>query len=115
MLHCVLDEAVLLAGPRRLGGHARATPAPGQGRRTTPPDRPDPALGRQPVPVRPFSLATVDDGEVGLIETPVRDIVTNSREDIAGLTAAWEAVRTFALSQRDSTELIQQIADERWS
>jgi transcriptional regulator with XRE-family HTH domain len=49
------------------------------------------------------------------IETPSRDIITNNREDIAGLLAAWEATRTFALSQRESIELIQTIAEERWT
>ncbi len=115
MLHCVLDEAVLL---RDHGGSAVMREQLLHLIKLIAPPRLTIQILRSadnPYPFGPFSLATVDGAEVGLIETPVRDIVTNSQEDLTGLTAAWEAVRTFALSQRDSTELIQQIADERWS
>ncbi len=53
--------------------------------------------------------------QAGLIPTPVRDIVTSNHDDVAALTAAWEAIRSAALSQRESTDLIQQITDTRWS
>ena len=49
------------------------------------------------------------------METAIRGIVTSSREDIADLTATWEAVRTFALSQRESTEFIRHVIEERWT
>ncbi len=113
MFHCVIDEAVL---HRDHGGPAVMRDQLLHLIKLVAPPRLTVQILRSadnPYPFGPFALATVDDGEVGLIETPVRDIVTNSREDLTGLTAAWEAVRTFALSQRDSTELIQQIADDR--
>lgn len=62
-----------------------------------------------------FTLATVEDAEVGYVETAVRGIVTSSREDVNELTAAWEAVRTFALPQQDSLDLIKKVIEEKWT
>ncbi len=115
MFHCVIDEAVLL---RDQGGTAVMRDQLLHLIKVVSPPRLTVQILRSadnPYPYGPFALATVDDGEAGQIQTPVRDIVTNNRQDIAALTAAWEAVRTFALSQRDSTELIQQVTDERWT
>ncbi|MGH3381052.1 MAG: helix-turn-helix domain-containing protein [Actinoallomurus sp.] len=68
-----------------------------------------------PRPRGAFTIATVDDSDVGYVETAVRGIVTSSREDIAELTAAWEAIRTFALSQQESLDLIRKVIEEQWT
>lgn len=62
-----------------------------------------------------FTLATVDGVEVGYIETAIRGIVTNSKEDISSLSKAWETIRSFALSQQESLDLIAQVIKERWT
>jgi transcriptional regulator with XRE-family HTH domain len=62
-----------------------------------------------------FMIATVDGADVGYVETAIRGIVTSSREDLAALTAAWEAVRTFALSQQESLDLIRKVIEEKWT
>ncbi|WP_185792364.1 helix-turn-helix domain-containing protein [Actinoallomurus bryophytorum] len=62
-----------------------------------------------------FNIATVDGSEVGYVETIIRGIVTSSREDIAELLAAWEAIRTFALSQEESIDFIRKVIEERWT
>ncbi len=114
-LHCVLDEAVLL---RSRGPHPIMRDQLLHLVKSVSPPRLTVQILRaddNPHRFGAFTIATVDDGEVGRIETPSRDIITNNREDIAGLLAAWEATRTFALSQRESIELIQAIAEERWT
>jgi hypothetical protein len=45
----------------------------------------------------------------------IRGIVTSSREDIAELFAAWEAIRTFALSQEESIDFIRKVIEEKWT
>ena len=115
MLHCVLDEAVLL---RSRGPHAIMRDQLLHLVKSVSPPRLTVQILRaedNPHGFGAFTIATVDDGEVARIEGPSRDIVTNNREDIAGLLAAWEAIRTFALSQRESIEFIQTIAEERWA
>jgi hypothetical protein len=62
-----------------------------------------------------FTIATVDGSEVAYVETPIRGLVTSSREDITGLTDVWESIRTCALSQRESIEFIKRTAEERWT
>jgi transcriptional regulator with XRE-family HTH domain len=62
-----------------------------------------------------FVLANVDEGEVAYVETAVRGIVTSSREDLARLEDAWETIRTHALPQYESLEMIRRIAEEKWT
>ena len=62
-----------------------------------------------------FTIATVDDADVAYVETAVRGIVTSSREDVTALIDAWEAVRTFALPQQESLDLIQKVIKEQWT
>jgi transcriptional regulator with XRE-family HTH domain len=62
-----------------------------------------------------FTLATVDDADVAYVETAVRGIVTSSREDVNALIDAWEAVRTFALPQQESLDLIKKVIKEQWT
>ena len=114
MLHVVLDEAVLY---RARGGatimraqleHLIASVGP---RLTLQIVRSE----KNPRSTGAFNIATVDGSEVGYVETVIRGIVTSGREDIAELLAAWEAVRTFALSQEESIEFIRKVSEERWT
>jgi transcriptional regulator with XRE-family HTH domain len=113
-LHVVLDEAVLY---RERGGrevmraqleHLIASVGP---RLTVQVVRSD----VNPRSTGAFTIATVEGADVGYVETVVRGIVTSSREDIAVLTAAWEAIRTFALSQQESLDLIREVIEEKWT
>jgi transcriptional regulator with XRE-family HTH domain len=61
-----------------------------------------------------FIIATSPEGEVAYVETALRGIVTSSRDDVADLSSKWEFIRTFALPQEESIELIKKIAEERW-
>jgi transcriptional regulator with XRE-family HTH domain len=114
MLHVVLDEAVLY---RARGGatimraqleHLTASVGP---RLTLQIVRSE----KNPRSTGAFNIATVDGSEVGYVETVIRGIVTSGREDITELLAAWEAVRTFALSQEESIEFIRKVSEERWT
>ena len=114
MFHVVLDEAVLYQGR---GGKEviRA-----QLERLIASVGPHLTLQVVPSDVNPrsagaFTIATVDGDDVAYIETAVRGIVTSSREELAALTASWEAIRTFALSQRDSLDLIKKVIEEKWT
>jgi transcriptional regulator with XRE-family HTH domain len=62
-----------------------------------------------------FSIAMVNGDLVGYVETTIRGIVTNSREDVADLEAAWEDIRTHALSQRESLEFVRKVIEEKWA
>jgi transcriptional regulator with XRE-family HTH domain len=62
-----------------------------------------------------FTIATVDGVDVGYVETIVRGIVTSSREDVSVMIAAWEAIRTFALPQQESLDLIKKVIEEKWT
>ncbi len=62
-----------------------------------------------------FVIGTVDGQEVAYVETAIRGIVTSSREDIARLEDDWETIRTYALSQQESLDLILRTAEEIWS
>ncbi|MFL6054042.1 MAG: Scr1 family TA system antitoxin-like transcriptional regulator [Actinoallomurus sp.] len=62
-----------------------------------------------------FTIATVDGSDVAYIETAVRGLVTSNRDDIACVIDVWESIRTCALSQRESIELIKRTADNRWT
>jgi transcriptional regulator with XRE-family HTH domain len=68
-----------------------------------------------PYSVGAFTIATVDGGEIGYVETAIRGIVTSSRADITDLLAAWELIRTYALPQKESIELIQEMIEGQWT
>lgn len=112
--HVVLDEAVLhhgRGGPeviRKQLEHLIASVGP---RLTLQVVRSD----VNPRSTGAFAIATVDGAEVGYVETAIRGIVTGSREDVAELTAAWEAIRTYALSQQESLQLIREVIEEKWT
>jgi hypothetical protein len=114
MFHVVLDEAVLYQGRggkeviRTQLEHLTASVGPRLTLQVVPSDVNPRSTGA-------FTIATVDGAEVGYIETAVRGIVTSSQEDIAALTASWEAIRTFALSQRESLDMIRKVIEEKWT
>lgn len=62
-----------------------------------------------------FAIATVDGADVGYVETTVRGIVTSSREDMTVLINTWEVIRTFALPQQESLDLIRKVIEEKWT
>ncbi|MFI0448130.1 helix-turn-helix domain-containing protein [Actinomadura sp. 6N118] len=64
-----------------------------------------------------FVLATLQDGkgEVAYVETAVRGQILRAQEDLEHLNDAWETLRTDALPERDSLELIRRTAEERWT
>lgn len=62
-----------------------------------------------------FTIATVNGSDVAYIETAVRGLVTSNQEDIACIIDVWESIRTYAIPQRESIELIKKVAEERWT
>ncbi|MFG1998037.1 helix-turn-helix domain-containing protein [Spirillospora sp. NPDC048911] len=54
-------------------------------------------------------------GEVAYVETALRGEISRSPEALEDLTDVWESIRTDALSERDSLELIRRTAEERWT
>lgn len=54
-------------------------------------------------------------GEVAYVETSVRGQILRTPEDLEHLTDVWESIRTDALPERDSHELIRRTAEERWT
>jgi transcriptional regulator with XRE-family HTH domain len=113
-LHVVLDEAVLYrarGGPKVMRAQLEHLIASVGPRLSVQVVRSE----RNPRSTGTFTIATVDGAEVGYVETVIRGIVTSSREDIAELLAAWEAVRTFALSQEESIEFIRKVIEEKWT
>jgi transcriptional regulator with XRE-family HTH domain len=114
MLHVVLDEAVLYqgrGGPKVMRAqleHLIASVGPHLTLQVV-------RSEKNPRSTGAFIIATVDDAEVGYVETAIRGIVTSSREDVAELRAAWEAIRTFAFSQEESIEFIRKVIEEKWT
>jgi hypothetical protein len=68
-----------------------------------------------PRPRGAFTIATVEGGDVAYVETAIRGVITSSREDLTALAASWETIRTFALSQQESLNLIRKVIDEKWT
>jgi transcriptional regulator with XRE-family HTH domain len=62
-----------------------------------------------------FTIATVNGSDVAYIETAVRGLVTSNQEDIACIIDVWESIRTYAIPQRESIELIKKVAEDRWT
>src|SRR3569833_1712072 len=113
-LHVVLDEAVLY--------QARGGPQVMQAQLEHLIVSVGPRLSLQvvlsykiPLSAVSFTNATDKDTEMGYVESAIRGIVTSSREDIAELFAAWEAIRTFALSQEESIDFIRKVIEEKWT
>jgi transcriptional regulator with XRE-family HTH domain len=113
-LHVVLDEAVLYqarGGPEVMRAQLEHVIASVKPRLSVQIVRSE----KNPRSMGTFNIATVSGAEVGYVETVIRGIVTSSREDIAELLAAWEAIRTFALSQEESIEFIRKVIEEKWT
>ena len=61
-----------------------------------------------------FVIADVDGRQVAYVETAIRGMTLGSPEDVAAATDAWESIRTAALSQQESLQLIKKVA-EQWT
>lgn len=70
--------------------------------------------GAYPGTSGPFVLATVDQGTYGFVEDPLGGRVIDDGGEIITLAETWEAVRSYALNQRQSLDLIARMA-ETWS
>jgi len=113
-LHCVLAEAVLhnqigdAATMREQLEHLAASVSPRLSVQIVP-------YGAVHLGIQgSFVIADVDGGQVAYVETAVRGMTLGSPEDLAAATDVWESVRTAALSQAESLELIKRTA-ERWT
>lgn len=62
-----------------------------------------------------FVIATVDGAEVAYVDTAIRGMVTNSRDDLRSLNEAWESIRSQSLPVGMSMDLIKKVARERWT
>ncbi len=113
-LHCVLDEAVLhrqvgdTATMREQVNHLVVSVGPRLSIQVVPYGAVHDGLAGS------FVIADVDGGQVAYVATAVRGMTLGSPEDLAAATDVWESVRTAALSQHESLELIQKAA-ERWT
>jgi hypothetical protein len=113
-LHVVLDEAVLYqarGGPKVMRAQLErliASVGPSLSLQVVRSEKNPRSMGA-------FTIATVEGAEVGYVETAIRGIVTSGREDVAELRAAWEAIRTFSLSQEESIEFIRKVIEEKWT
>lgn len=112
-LHVVLDESVLY---REVGSRAVMYD---QLLRLTESVSPKITVQIVPQELHPgihgsWVLATIPEGTaVAYVETAARGFVTDGREDLARLTAAWESLRSHALPLKASVGVIQKAA-ERW-
>jgi transcriptional regulator with XRE-family HTH domain len=114
MVHVVLDEAVLhrgRGGKEVMRGQLEHLIASVGSRLTLQVVR----SNVNPRSTGAFTIATVDGAEVGYIETIVRGIVTSSREDMTAMIDAWEAIRSFALPQQESLDLIKNVIEAKWT
>jgi hypothetical protein len=63
-----------------------------------------------------FVLATLEDrSELGYAESAVRGLTTGARDDIRTLTESYETIRSHALPQGMSIDLIRRTVEERWT
>lgn len=63
----------------------------------------------------PFAIATLGDGsQVAQIGTAFGGAVSTRTEDVATVTASWEAISSAALPEDMSRDLILKIAEELW-
>jgi transcriptional regulator with XRE-family HTH domain len=113
-LHCVLAEAVLhnqigdVAIMQEQLNHLVASASPRLSIQVVP-------YGAEHIGFQgSFVIADVDGSQVAYVETAVRGMTLGSPEDLAAATDVWESVRTVALSQPESLELIKRTA-EQWT
>lgn len=63
-----------------------------------------------------FTLATKKDGsEVAYLETNIRGLVTNDKDDLIKIVDSWESIRANALPVDMSRKLIQSVVEELWT
>lgn len=115
MVRIVLDELVLhrkVGSPKIMRDqllHIVASASPRRSIQVVP-------NGVHPGILGSFVLATTADGrEVAYVETAARGQIMSGREDLAAVRDIWEEIRTCALPQQQSLELISRLADELWS
>jgi transcriptional regulator with XRE-family HTH domain len=113
-LHCVLDEAVLhrqigdAATMREQLEHLMASVGSQLSIQIVPYGAVHDGLASS------FTIADVDGSQVAYVETAIRGMTLGGPEDVTAATDAWESVRTAALSQQESLQLIKKAA-ERWT
>lgn len=61
-----------------------------------------------------FELATIDGREVVYVDTPARGFVLNDAQVLSDMRSRWDALRGEALPQRQSQQLIMEVAKQRW-
>lgn len=61
-----------------------------------------------------FELATIDGREVVYVDTPARGFVLNDAQVLSDMRSRWDALRGEALPQRQSQQLIMEVAEQRW-
>jgi transcriptional regulator with XRE-family HTH domain len=62
-----------------------------------------------------FAIATLEDGaQVALTETAFGGVVSTRTEDIATVTASWEAISSASLPEDMSRDMIMRLAEELW-
>jgi hypothetical protein len=63
-----------------------------------------------------FTIATMDDrSEVAYVETAIRAITTDDPTDLSVLARTLNALRSRALTEEMSRELIRKVVRERWT
>ncbi|WP_326553160.1 helix-turn-helix domain-containing protein [Micromonospora sp. NBC_01813] len=107
----VIDQAVLtrpVGGPavmsEQLDAILTACALPNVSVQVVPTD-----VGAYPGVNGPFVVATVEDGIYGYLDNQLAGQVVGSRAEVADLVETWEALRSYALSERQSIELIKEV------
>jgi hypothetical protein len=63
----------------------------------------------------PFAIATLEDGaQVAQTETAFGGVVSSRAEDVATVTASWEAIGSASLPEDMSRDMIVRTAEELW-
>ncbi|MGH3381902.1 MAG: helix-turn-helix domain-containing protein [Actinoallomurus sp.] len=114
-LYCVLDEAVLR---RDIGGasvmYEQLQQLAKLGETETISIRIVPSRKHRGVR-GPFAIATLESGtQVAMTETAFGGVVSNRTEDVATVTASWEAIGSASLPEDMSRDMILRIAEELW-
>lgn len=114
-LYCVLDQAVLR---RDIGGatvmYAQCQHLAKMGEAENVSIRIVPSRKHRGVR-GPFAMATLEGGsQVAHTETAFGGVVSTRTEDIATVTASWEAISSASLPEDMSRDMIMRIAEELW-
>jgi hypothetical protein len=114
-LYCVLDEAALrrdIGGPTVM--HEQLTHLAKLGESENISIRIVPSRRHRGVR-GPFAMSTLANGtQVAQTETAFGGVVSNRAEDVATVTASWEAIGSASLPEDMSRDVILRIAEELW-